>query len=127
MKKKRQSPSRVKYEQSRPTFSFRIYKDLDERIREVKKAEGMSNTNIVEAGVGLFEVKVSKEKEAKKQGYEEGFSDGYEEAESLYKVTFPCSICGKTLTVTGKKEKEAVRRYMREHQWGHVECINRRY
>ena len=125
--KKKRTPSRIRYEQSRPTFSFRIYKDLDERIREVKKAEGISNTNIVEAGVGLFEVKVSKDEEAKRQGYEEGFKKGYEEAEELYKVTYPCKICRRTLVVTSAKAKEAIRRYMLEHGWGHADCINRRY
>ena len=125
--RKKKTPSRVKYEQSRPTFSFRIYKDLDERIREVKKAEGMSNTNIVEAGVGLFEVKVRKEKEVRDQAYDEGYGDGSRDAEVLYKVTYPCSICGKTLTVMSKKEKDAIKRYMREHRWGHAECIHRRY
>jgi len=125
--KKKRTPSRIKYEQNHPTVSFRVSKEIYDRLEIVKEAEGKSITDVLRVGVGLLEVKVSKEKEAKKQGYEEGFSDGYEEAESLYKVTFPCSICGKTLTVTGKKEKEAVKRYMREHRWGHVECINRRY
>jgi flagellar biosynthesis/type III secretory pathway protein FliH len=78
-------------------------------------------------GIGLLEAKVNKEQEAKKQGYEKGYGDGYEEAEALYKVTFPCSICGKTLTVMSKKEKDAIKRYMREHGWGHAECINGRY
>ena len=125
--RKRKTPSRVKYEYSHPTVSFRVSKELYDRLQAVKEAEGKSITDVLKVGLSLLEVKVSKEKEAKKQGYEEGFEKGYKEAESLYKVTFPCSICGKTLTVTGKKEKEAVRRYMREHRWGHVECINRGY
>ena len=125
--KSKKTPSRVKYEQSRPTFSFRIYKDLDERIREVKKAEGMSNTNIVEAGVGLFEVKVRKEKEVRTQAYDEGYGEGYRDAEELYKVTYPCKICRRTLVVTSAKEKGAIKRYMLEHGWGHADCINRRY
>jgi len=78
-------------------------------------------------GVGLLEVKVSKEKEAKRQGYEEGFEKGYEEAEELYKVPYPCKICRKTLVVTSAKEKEAIKMYMLEHGWGHADCINRRY
>ena len=125
--KKKRTPSRVKYEQSRPTLSFRIYKDLDERIREVKKAEGMSNTNIVEAGVGLFEVKVRKEKEVRDQAYDEGYDEGSRDAEGLYKVTYPCKICGKTIEVMRVKEKEAIKGYMLEHGWGHAECVSRRY
>ena len=127
MKKKRQSPSRVKYEQSHPTVSFRVSKEIHDRLQAVKEAEGKSITDVLKVGLGLLEVKVSKEKEAKKQGYEEGFKKGYEEAEELYKVTYPCKICRRTLVVTSAKAKEAIRRYMLEHGWGHADCINRRY
>ena len=124
--RKKKTPSRVKYEQKRPTFSFRTYKELDERIQAVKKTEGISNTNIVEIAIGLLEVKVAKEKEAKRQGYEEGFEKGYEEAESIYKVIYPCKVCRKALEVTTLEEKQAIRGYMLENGWGHIDCVNHR-
>lgn len=125
--KKRKAPSRIKYEQSHPTVSFRASEELCERLLVVKKAEGMSNTDVLKVGVGLLEVKVSKEKEARSRGYEEGFEEGYEEAESLYRVTYLCKVCRKTLEVTSAKEKEAVKTYMLEHGWGHADCVRRRY
>jgi len=123
----KKTPSRVKYEQKFPTVSFRISKELYERLQAVKGAEGKSTTGVLKVGVGLLEAKVSKEKEAKRQGYDEGFEKGYEEAEELYKVTYPCKICRRTLVVTSAKEKEVIRNYMLEHGWGHADCINRRY
>ena len=125
--KKKRTPSRVKYEQSHPTFSFRTYKELDERVQAVKKTEGISNTNIVEIAVGLLDVKVRKEAEVRAQAYDEGYDEGYRDAEGLYKVTYPCKICKKTIEVMRVKEKEAIKRYMREHGWAHAECINRGY
>ena len=125
--KTRKTPSRVKYEQKHPTVSFRVSKDLYDRLQAVKEAEGKSITDVLKVGVGLLEVKVSKEKEAKRQGYEEGFEKGCEEAEELYKVTYPCKVCRRTLVVTSAKEKEAIRRYMLEYGWGHADCVNRRY
>jgi len=125
--KKKRTPSRIRYEQSHPTFSFRTYKELDERVQAVKKTEGISNTNIVEAGVGLFEVKNRKEKEVRDQAYDEGYEKGYEEAEKLYKVTYPCKICRKMIAVTDKNVKEAIRRYMLQHGWVHTSCSNRGY
>lgn len=119
MKKKRQSPSRVKYEQSHPTVSFRVSKDLYDRLQAVKEAEGKSTADVLKVGVGLLEVKVSKEKEAKKQGYEE--------AKNLYIVTYPCEICGKTIVVMSTKQKEAIRRYMLKYGWGHADCVASRY
>ena len=127
MKKKRKTPSRIKYERDHPTVSLRVTKELKNRMQAVKEAEGSSITDVLKVGVGLLEVKISKEKEAKKQGYEEGFEKGYEEAEELYKVTYPCKVCQRTLVITSAKGKAAIRRYMLEHGWGHADCINRRY
>ena len=81
--KRNKTPSRIKYEQRHPTFSFRTYEELNNRIEAVKKAKGISNTNIVEAGVGLFEVKVKKEEEIRQQAYDEGWEKGIEQAEAL--------------------------------------------
>jgi len=125
--RKKRTPSRIKYEQKRPTFSFRIYEELKARIQEVKKVEGISNTNIVEIAVDLLEVKVGKEKEVRDQAYDEGYEKGYEEARKLYSVTFPCKVCGKIVTVTDKNAKEAIKGYMRQHGWSHTDCVNRRY
>jgi len=126
-KKRKKTPSRIRYEQKRPTFSFRTYEELKARIQEVKKVEGISNINIVEAGVGLFEVKNRKEKEVRDQAYDEGYEKGYEEAESRYKVTYPCEICGKMIVVMSTKQKEAIRRYMLKYGWGHADCVASRY
>jgi len=125
--KKKKTPSRVKYEKSHPTVSFRTNKELYDRLQTVKKAEGKSTADVLKVGLGLLEVKVGKEKEARRQGYEEGFEKGYEEAQALYKVTFPCSVCGKAIEVTAKATKEAIKGYMRERGWGHADCINRRH
>lgn len=125
--KKKRTPSRIRYEQNHPTVSWRVSKELYDRLQAVKDAEGKSTTDVLKVGVGLLEIKVRKEKKVRDQAYDEGYGDGSRDAEVLYKVTYPCSICGKTLTVMSKKEKDAIKRYMREHGWGHAECIHRRY
>lgn len=119
-------PSRKKYEEDNPVVSCRVPKELYNRLRVIKKAEGKSMTNILKAGLGLFEVKIRAEKEVRQEAYAEGQLTGYELAESEYKVTYPCSICGKSIEVTTEGEKKAIRGYMVEHRWGHAACINRR-
>jgi predicted CopG family antitoxin len=79
--KKRKTPSRIKYEQSHPTVSFRVSKELYDRLQSVKKAEGKSIAEVLKVGVGLLEVKVRKEKEIRDQAYEEGWEKGASEAE----------------------------------------------
>lgn len=118
MKKKQKTPSRIKYEQNHPTISFRDSKELQDRLQAVKKAEGKSNADVLKAGVGLLEVKVRQEEEVRLEGYKKG----YEDAKNRFEVTFPCSVCGKMISITNPKAKEAVSRYMTEHGWGHAEC-----
>ena len=52
--KKNMTPSRVKYEQKHPTVSFRVSKDLDDRLLAVKEAEGKSSTDVLRVGAGLL-------------------------------------------------------------------------
>jgi hypothetical protein len=118
----RRTPSRLKYEENHPTVSFRISKALHDRLDLVKKAEGKSTTDVLKVGLGLLEVKVANENEARRQGLKRGYAQGYQEAASRYKVTFPCRVCRKTMEVTEPKEKEAIKGYMLEHGWEHAQC-----
>jgi len=124
MSNKKKSPSRERYERKRPTFSFRNYEELNERINKVKKAEGISNTNIIEAGVGLFEVNVKKEEEIRQQIYDEVWEEGINAAWALLAVTYPCSKCGKEMTVDTEEEKKAIRKFIIASGWGHGDCNN---
>jgi len=93
----------------------------------VKEAEGKSITDVLKVGVGILEVKVGKERDISQAGYDDGFEKGYEEAKTLYRVTYPCKVCRKTLVVTSAKEKEAIKRYMLQHGWVHANCVKRGY
>ena len=124
--KRRKSPSREKYEEANPVVSFRVSRELYDRLEAVKQAEGKSITDVLNVGVGLLEVKIRKEKEIRDQAYEEGWEKGVDEACNIFLVTYSCSVCGKEIEVTTDDEKRAIRTYMREYGWGHADCVNRR-
>ena len=119
---KKKSPSRVRYEQAHPTVSCRVPQKVYDRLQAVKEMEGKSFADILKVGLGLLEVRAKGEAEIRKQGYAEGYKKGYAEAEGTYKVTYPCNVCRKVLTVTSTNEKEAIKQYMQENGWGHQEC-----
>jgi len=65
-----------------------------------------------------------------KRGYEggkdAGYKLGYDEAEEEFKITYPCSVCGKpTVMRPGDNDHIAMKGYMREHGWAHSSCLNR--
>jgi len=119
---KRKAPSRAKYEQSHPTVSCRVPKDIYDRLTRAKQADRKSFTDILKVGLGLVEVGVKKQAEARKKGYDEGYKQGYAKAEELFKVTYSCNVCGKPMPITSEKEKKAAGELMSNAGWGHIEC-----
>ena len=125
-RKGRKKPaSRIRYEQNHPVVSSRVSKELYNSLQVVKKMEGKSFTDILKVGLGLLEVKMHKEEEIRKEGYDAGYNDGFRQAEHLYKIACPCSKCGKMMAVTSDNAKKAIRKFMIEHRWGHAECPDR--
>jgi hypothetical protein len=123
---RKKAPSRVKYEQSHPTVSCRIPREIYDRLQKVKEAKGQSFADILKIGLGILEMQVKEEGEIRRKGYAEGYKKGYAVAERLYKVTYPCSVCRQMLTVTSQDEKEDIKKYMQEHGWAHSACLERR-
>ena len=55
--------------------------------------------------------------------YQEGYQKGLQDAKDCYRVIYLCKVCGGLPEVTHDNEKQAVRQYMREHGWGHGDCV----
>ena len=123
-KNKKNSPSRIKYEQNHPVISSRAPKEIRDRIEAVKKAERKSILDILKVGLGILEAKVRAEKDIRAEAYQEGMEYGYDAGRELYMVTYPCAVCKEMIEVTTDEEKEAIAEYMAEQGWGHSECIN---
>jgi len=121
-RKRNKSPARDRYEKSHPVISFRVDRELYDRLKVVKKVEGRSMADILKAGLGLIEVKIRAEEEMWQRGYNEGYEKGIEAAEKLYMVTYPCSNCGQMKAVTTDEEKKAIRDFMVQSGWCHADC-----
>ena len=124
-KAKRKSPSREKYERNNPVVSHRIPKELRDRLQAAKEKEGLSYTDILKMGLGLLEPKIRAEKEVWEEAYERGHISGYTSAESAYRITYPCSVCKKTMVVRAEGTKRAIREFLINEGWGHATCHNR--
>ena len=115
-------PSRIRYEESNPTVSCRVSKDIYDRLVAAKEVEGKSFADILKIGLGKQEVQAKKVKVARQQGWDEGYKKGYADAALRYKVVYHCNVCRKEMEVTHENEKKAVNQFMLEHGWGHNEC-----
>ncbi|MBI2847143.1 MAG: ribbon-helix-helix protein, CopG family [Chloroflexi bacterium] len=117
MKKKRHyPPSRLRYEQANPTISVRVSRQLHERLKSLKEKSGKSVGDVVREALGVQEKSL-------KGIYRRGYNKGWTDAEQRYRVDYPCSRCGGTLTIDSDEEKQAAAMYMREQEWCHGRCI----
>jgi len=84
-KKTHKAPARIRYEQSHPTVSFRLSKELYDQLMEQLASRDITAADFVKEALGAKRIKTPNIAEIKdaeyKQGYYEGYEDGYERAE----------------------------------------------
>jgi hypothetical protein len=122
--KRKVPPSRTRYEQNNPTVSFRVHKDIYDRVQQTKSVGGNSSADIFMAGLGKMEARAKKLEEARKKGWEAGYKKGFADAELRYKICYPCNICGEPIAVTTKEERDAIAKCLQS--WVHKECWEQR-
>jgi hypothetical protein len=125
MSKKKKSPSRLKYETENPTVSARVPKKTRDSLYANLAKLDMSLTDALKVLAGELKVNAKPIGKAWQAGFAAGKGSGYKEAKERYEVPYNCSGCGKEIVVTSEQEKRAIKRYMREHGWGHNECVER--
>jgi hypothetical protein len=65
----------------------------------------------------------SAEKQKSAEEQKAAYKQGYKEAESHYKISYGCSICGRQVDIDTAEEKEFAKLYMEHDGWAHARCI----
>jgi len=105
-------PSKIRYDESHPTVSVRVTRELYDQLKELREESGKSLGDILREALKLQAPSVKK-----------AYQRGYEAAKNEFAIFYKCSVCGGNLTVTSEQAKAAVAQYMREHGWGHSKCV----
>lgn len=106
-------PSRIRYEQKNPTVSFRLPRSLHTDLSQILAVSEQSFADFVKEALGVKERSVGA-----------AYNTGHRAAKEEYLVTYPCTVCGKTIEVESAKEKLAAREFFKEGRWGHGDCID---
>lgn len=62
----------------------------------------------------------------RQEGYEEGRNAGYTDGMNQHKITYPCNVCGKPITMyPGSNDHEAMKQFMKQAGWSHAECLKK--
>lgn len=119
---KSKPPSRDRYDKAKPTVSARVPKEIRDKLRANLAKQGLSLAGALIAIANDLDIKAKAYDEAWQDGHDDGLVEGHCLAESIFKVTYRCSVCGEPMDVETPEEREAAGRLMMEAGWGHAEC-----
>ena len=98
----------------RPNFSF---------FRDKESAMVLSDEDFKNAHVKLPAIEHLSYENGRKRGQDEGFDDAYNRAREEFEITYPCSVCGKPMTMKpGSESHKEMMDYMKEQGWRHKNC-----
>ena len=110
------SPARIRYEQSHPTVSFRLSKDVYDLLKQRLNDLGVSAVDFIKESLGLLHTDIEEVKQA-------SWDRGYDQAIEDYQIWYFCSVCGERIDMSPNSEShKAIIGYMKDHNWGHASC-----
>ena len=126
-RKTRSKPqSRLDYEKRMPTLTARVPKEIKDKLLVNLAKQGKSLTDALIALANDLDIEAKAYDEAWQDGYDEGLVEGHTLGESVFRVTYRCSVCGEPMAVETPEEREAAGQLMTEAGWQHIECPKRR-
>lgn len=114
-RKRHYPPSRLRYDQSHPTISVRVDRELFDRLQDLKGHSGKSIGDILREALGV-------QAPATKKAYDRGYKKGTADAERRYRIQVPCKVCRGLIPITSRNGKETAARLLHEAGWGHLRC-----
>jgi predicted RNA-binding Zn-ribbon protein involved in translation (DUF1610 family) len=118
-KKEKITPSQQRYNQKKPSTTFRIDSETVKKLYELFEASNAGTWGIFFKGlVGNYKLQLISLEDARKAGYESGYSD----ARFRFAVSFPCPDCGHTIFINTPELKTGVRKLIANAGWIHSEC-----
>jgi hypothetical protein len=112
-------PTNERYNKRVPSTTFRIDNETVKKLYELFEASNAETWGIFfKDFVGDYKLQLISITEARKVGYELGYSD----ARSRHSISFPCPDCGQTIFINSPELKAKVRKLIAKAGWAHAEC-----
>jgi hypothetical protein len=133
-------PSRLRYEASHPTVAVHCDVETKARLVALRDATGLPLGALVKQALSVLESDLEAARQAgfaagfadgrrvgevagRAAGVEEGRKAGFAEAVRRYRITYPCSRCGKLIALAvGSEAADDAREAITDAGWHHGEC-----
>jgi len=111
MGKRHYPPAYYRYREKHPAIVIRVTKEIFDKLKELQNKTGKTLAQLVRENLGI-----------QMRNEQNAYRKGYEDAKKKYLVSYPCAVCGETIEVESPEEKAAIKKYMRQYEWGHQSC-----
>ena len=93
-------------------------------FRDKESAAVVDEDDFEKSKVKISDVEKIVYENGRNRGYDNGWAEGYSEAESVFRITYPCSVCGKSMVMyPGRKDHKDMIQHMKDQGWSHSECL----
>jgi len=113
-------PAQVRYEQSHPTVSCRLSRDVYDLLKQrLEDLGGVSFADFVRDSLGLLQLNMPDIREIKEKAYDEGYNQAVED----WQIWYYCAVCRKRIDMSpNDNDHKAMIGFMKDHGWGHASC-----
>jgi hypothetical protein len=123
----------VRYADSHPSITVHFDLDTYGKVMSLRERSGVTANQLVRQALGSVERHVdaiqaqgreANLEEGRKAGYLEGYKVGYAKAVAMYRLTYPCAVCGQPIALrVGDKDAVEVADHLTEEGWAHSTCL----
>ena len=118
VKGRHKPPSRIRYEQNNPTISFRVSREVHDKLKDHLAKRGVSFADFVKESLGVQQIQmpdVGKIKQA-------AWNEGYRKAKATYEICLSCSECQQPISIkpNSRLHEEIIDQF--EGLWFHTTC-----
>ena len=118
VKGRHKPPSRIRYEQNNPTISFRVSREVHDKLKDHLAKRHVSFADFVKESLGVQQIQipdVGKIKQAAR-------TEGYNKAKKEYIICIRCSECQQPMAVLPNSDMHKAIIDHLEGLWFHTRC-----
>jgi hypothetical protein len=118
VKGRHKPPSRIRYEQNNPTISFRVSREVHDKLKDHLARRHVSFADFVKESLGVQQIQIPDVGKIKQAAWNEG----YRKAKATYEICLSCSECQQPISIkpNSRFHQEIIDHL--EGLWHHTTC-----
>ena len=118
VKGRHKPPSRKRYEQNNPTISFRVSREVHDKLKDHLARRRVSFADFVKESLGVQQIQIPDVGKIKQAA----LTEGYNKAKKEYRICIRCSECQQPISIKPNSDLHRAIIDQLEGLWFHTTC-----